>query len=162
MIMNSQRDEYLQKLSVFTQRPDIRIMKQYRQHVTSNTFEHVCHVARVSHQIQLKLNLDVDEDALLRGAVLHDYYLYDFSENPVGAYEHGTTHAEKALRNAEKAFVLNDTEKNIIYSHMWPLNLTHLPRTKEAWIVSVADKICAVQEMLASKKDRSTGSEPAA
>lgn len=141
-------DEYMHKLDIFTRRSEIQTMKMFSQHKTSNTFEHVCHVARMCHKLEQKLRLkNIDQDALIRGAVLHDFYLYDFRQHPIGAYAHGTTHASTALENAEQLFDLNDTEKDIIYSHMWPLNLSRIPRTKEAWIVSIADKICAVEEM---------------
>ncbi len=132
--------------------PRIRQMKNYEQHTVSTTYDHVCHVARMSNRIVQRmpagLRRSVSEQELLRGALLHDYYLYDFRENPMSAYRHGTSHAELALENASEEFDLTEREKGIIYSHMWPLNLTHLPRSKEAWIVTLADKICAIQEMV--------------
>ena len=47
---------------------------------------------------------------------------------------------------AEKEFQLSDLEKNIIISHMWPLNFFHFPRSREAVLVCLADKICAFGE----------------
>lgn len=38
--------------------------------------------------------------------------------------------------------------ENIIESHMFPLTITKIPKSKEAFIVSLADKICAVKENL--------------
>ncbi len=141
--------DYLDKMESMMDDPRILQMKQFHQHRNNNTYNHVCHVARMSYRISKKLHLKVNEDSMLRGAMLHDYYLYDFMRNPIGAYRHGTTHPEKALDNASQEFDLNEKEKNIISSHMWPLTIMHLPKSKEAWIVSVADKICAVQEVLA-------------
>ncbi len=138
-----------QHLNTLTSDPRIRQMKQYEQHTVSTTYDHVCHVARMSHTIVTKLHINCEEEELIKGALLHDYYLYDFRQHPdMGAYEHGTSHAENALKNAELDFELTDRERNIIYSHMWPLNLTHLPKCKEAWIVTLADKICAFNEMV--------------
>ena len=140
-------DNYLEELHKFAELPDVKIMGQYAQHRTNNTLAHVCHVASVSHKIEKAFFLHLDEEALLKGAMLHDYYLYDFHQHPVSAYRHGTGHAAIALSNAEKVFALNSKERNIIYSHMWPLNLTHLPRCREAWVVTVADKVCEIEEM---------------
>ena len=140
-------DTYTEELEELKKDPRVQLMKQYRQHKTSTTYDHVCHVAEMSHKIEKGLRLqNIDEKALLRGAVLHDYYQYAYRDQPIGPYRHGTSHAGQALENAEAVFDLSDKEKNIIYSHMWPLNLTHLPRSREAWIVSVADKVCAVRE----------------
>ena len=59
---------------------------------------------------------------------------------------HGFTHPSIALNNANAAFSLDDKVKNIIVSHMWPVTLFDLPASKEAWIVTFADKICAFEE----------------
>ena len=42
---------------------------------------------------------------------------------------------------------MRDIQKNIIYSHMWPIHITHIPLCREAVIVNVADKLCAVEEI---------------
>lgn len=145
-------DAYSEELEKLKNDPRIELMKKYRQHKNSTTYDHVCHVAEMSHKIEKGLHLhDIDEQAMLRGAVLHDYYQYDFRDHPIGPWRHGTSHAGQALENAEAAFELSDKEKDIIYSHMWPLNLTHLPHSREAWIVSVADKVCAVKEAVFHK-----------
>ncbi len=141
-------DTYEEKFRSLTHNPKIRRMQNFQQHTVSNTYDHVCHVARMSYTLSKLLHISVSEDEMLRGAILHDYYLYDFRENPMGAYQHGTSHAEAALENAEQDFQLTDRERNIIYSHMWPLNLTHLPKCREAWLVTAADKICAFEEMV--------------
>jgi len=147
-------DTYTQEYEKLKQDPRVLLMKQYRQHAVSNTYDHVCHVAKMSHKIEKGLLLrNIDEKSMLRGAMLHDYYQYAFRDHPISVWKHGTTHAGKALENAESAFLLTDKERNIIYSHMWPLNLTHLPRSREAWIVSVADKICAVQEAVFRRRE---------
>lgn len=42
-------------------------------------------------------------------------------------------------------FDLNDMEKDIIINHMWPVTIK-LPRTKEAFILTLVDKYCATYE----------------
>ena len=59
---------------------------------------------------------------------------------------HGFTHPRRALENAAADWELTDRERDIILHHMFPL--TPLPpRSREAWVVCLADKLCAVQEM---------------
>ncbi|MBQ6733758.1 MAG: HD domain-containing protein [Lachnospiraceae bacterium] len=141
-------DRFHEKLNTFLAHPDVQIMGEFPQHRKSNTLAHVTRVAKRSHGIAKKLHIKVDEDSMMRGAILHDYYLYSTHDMDMSAYRHVVSHAELALKNASAKFDLNKKEENIIYSHMWPLNVTHLPRCKEAWIISLADKICAIQEML--------------
>lgn len=130
----------------------IQRLKQYRQHRTTTTYDHCMHVARSSYRLAGALRLRVDGASLARGAMLHDYYLYDTRYKNCSAYQHGTRHAARALQNAGQLYDLTPIERNIIYSHMWPLNLTHLPRCREAVLVCVADKVCAVEEALFGKR----------
>ena len=53
-----------------------------------------------------------------------------------------------ALANAQESYDLTDLEKDIIYSHMWPLNITHIPHYRESVIVGIADKYTASRERL--------------
>lgn len=122
----------------------VKSMVKYRQHGSYNTYRHCYDVARLAGRIAATLNLDVSEVELARGGMLHDFFLYDIhSINPM---EHGFGHAKKALETANQHYDLTETEKDIIYNHMWPLNITHVPRSREARLISTADKICAVKE----------------
>ena len=127
--------------------PDVCKMKEFSQHNGTSTFVHCKNVAIYSYYLSQKLGWDIDEEALVKGAMLHDYYLYNTSEMTMSDYQHGTQHPQLALDNAQKRFNLTRKEKNIIRSHMWPLTLTHVPESREALLVSVADKYCAVREM---------------
>ena len=53
-----------------------------------------------------------------------------------------------ALANAEQRYTLNDRERNVIRSHMWPLTLLTPPRCREAAVVCVADKMSSATETL--------------
>ena len=121
-------------------------LKSFRQHRATTRFDHSKNGALCSYNISKKLRLKVDGEALARGAMLHDFFMYDTKSKEVSAYRHGFKHAEVAMRNAMLIYSLSTLEKNIIYSHMWPLNITHLPKSKEAALVCVADKYCAVKE----------------
>ena len=100
----------------------------------------------MSVRIAKWLPIQVNMDALIIGALLHDYFLYDWHDGK-GRHFHGFTHPECAKRNAEKDYTLSPRVKNIIARHMFPL--TPVPPTcTEAWIVCIADKICAIEETL--------------
>ena len=67
-------------------------------------------------------------------------------KNPKDFFKlHGFTHANTALKNAKRDFVLSENEKEIIKKHMWPLNIKP-PMSREAWVVTMADKICSIKE----------------
>ena len=60
---------------------------------------------------------------------------------------HGFTHPSVAFKNASKSFELSNIEKDIIIKHMFPLTPVP-PHFKESWIVTIADKICSIMEIL--------------
>ena len=94
-----------------------------------------------------RVGIAVDVHALVRGALLHDYFLYDWHEKDRSHCLHGFRHPSTALKNARADYPLNRIEKNIIARHMFPL--TPIPPTcREAWLVCIADKYCALQETL--------------
>lgn len=120
--------------------------KNYIQHGSISVYAHCVDVARMSVKIAKWLPIQVNMDALVIGALLHDYFLYDWHDGK-GRHFHGFTHPECAFRNAEKDYTLSPRVKNIIMRHMFPLTLVP-PTCTEAWIVCIADKICAIEETL--------------
>ena len=121
-------------------------MKDHCQHGRVTTLAHVTRVARMSLKLARGLRLRVSEHELVRGAMLHDYYLYDWHEP--SHERHATKHPLRAEANAMQDFDLTAKERNIIVSHMWPLPPTRVPASREAWLVCVADKWCSLQETL--------------
>ena len=61
---------------------------------------------------------------------------------------HGFSHPGSACVNASNYFQITQKEQNIIQSHMWPLTFRHMPTCREAVIVCLADKYCAVVESM--------------
>ena len=53
------------------------------QHGNTSVMKHCISVAYVSLMIAKKLHIKVDRKALVRGALLHDYFLYDWHEKNV-------------------------------------------------------------------------------
>ena len=120
--------------------------KAYIQHGNICCFAHSVFVAYMSIWLVKKLRADVDMESLVRGALLHDYFLYDWHMPDSAQKWHGFRHARIALQNAARDFDLNKIEIDIIRKHMFPLNL-RIPRYRESFIVCLADKICAIREL---------------
>lgn len=131
-------------------------MKGFTQHGETSTYEHCLYVAALSFLIVKMLRLKVDIVSLVVGAMLHDFFLYDWHDGkqiePGLFGVHCFYHPRKALENAKETFDLTWKEENIIRSHMFPTTLLHPPRCKEAWVVCVADKACALAETFGWKK----------
>ncbi len=126
--------------------PVAQRMRHFKQHGRISTYRHCRDVTAMCFFLNRRLHLGANEATLVRGAFLHDLYLYDWHEKNAAHKLHGFHHAEKALENAKQNFELNQKEQDMIYSHMWPLNLTRVPKSREALILCVADKLCALRE----------------
>ena len=143
--------EARQILDDLSRNETVRQMCRYRQHGGVSTFDHCRNVAGMSLRMNRRFHLHSDEAALVRGAMLHDFYLYDWHMPDPSHRLHGFCHPERAARNDVSYFNAGVKEQQIIRSHMWPLTLTKIPRCREAWIVCLADKCCAVTETLFRK-----------
>ena len=127
-------------------------MKKYYSHSDVTVYTHCIKVAFAAYAFAVKHDIRCDRKALVRGALLHDYYLYDWHDPNKGFCWHGFKHHRFALQNAERDFPLTKRERKIIHSHMFPLTFWCLPTCLEAWIVSIADKIVATEETLKKYK----------
>ncbi len=119
--------------------------KEFIQHGTTSLYQHCISVAYRSIIIAVKFNLNIDMRSMIRGALLHDYYLYDWHNKEVRSKLHGFHHPRIACENATRDFQLNPIEQDIIRRHMFPLT-PKPPKHKEAWVICVADKVCSLQE----------------
>lgn len=120
-------------------------MRRYIQHGDTSCWTHSMAVAYYSFRLAKRLGLRCDYGALVRGALLHDYFLYDW--HMPGHHGHGFTHPAAALKNAEADFPLGDKEKDIIASHMFPLT-PRPPKSRESLIVCAVDKFCSALEVV--------------
>lgn len=125
--------------------PRMQQERRFIQHGRIDCYTHSVAVAYVSAWIALRLHIRVDQKSLIRGALLHDYFLYDWHDGEPGHRLHGFYHARRALENAARDFALTPIERDVIAKHMFPLNPA-VPRYRETVIVTCADKFCAVCE----------------
>lgn len=121
--------------------------KEFIQHGNVTVYNHSLNVAIECIKIAYKLNIPVDIQSLTRGALLHDYFLYDWHVSDKSHRLHGFTHAKTALNNAKKEYELTKIEENMIYCHMFPLNI-RIPKYRESIILCIADKIVATKETI--------------
>ncbi len=133
--------------------PRYQEQDSYIQHGNITVRQHCMSVARASLKMDSLLHAHSDEKTLIRGALLHDYFLYDWHKPEQSPNWHGFRHARIALQNASKDFDLNMLEEEVIRKHMWPLNAS-LPKCREAWIVNLADTYCSLLETLHVHKNR--------
>ena len=143
-----------QLLAGIADAPKARQMRHYIQHGSITTYRHCADVTRMCFWLNRRFRLGADEATLVRGAFLRDLYLYDWHEKDGDKKWHGFHHAGRALENADRFFSLNQKERHMIHCHMWPLNLTRLPRCREAVILCLADKLCALRETLFYRQKR--------
>lgn len=137
------------------------LTRGFIQHGTMSVHAHVISVAHASLAMAgrlERLGIRIDRASLIRGALLHDYFLYDWHDPDPSHRLHGFTHPFAALARAEEDFEdLTPRERNIISRHMFPL-VPIPPTCREAWLVCLADKACALHETIAGRlPKRSTG-----
>jgi uncharacterized membrane protein len=147
-------DEYYEAIQDVYEHEEFLKLKDYFHH-NSSIYEHVQDVAYLSYRICKLLKLDYRSAA--RGALLHDFFLYDWRNHDVPDLPrkkfHGIEHPIIAVANAKKFFSINEIEEDIIKKHMWPLTLVP-PKYKESFIVSFADKYLSSKEFISEHKKR--------
>ena len=146
--------EYYEMIEDIFEHPEFLKLKDYFHH-NSSIYHHVHDVAYLSYRICKYLKLDYRSAA--RGALLHDFFLYDWRNHDVPDLPkekyHGLEHPKIATINAKKHFPINEVEEDIIRKHMWPLTLVP-PMYKESFIVSFADKYLSSVEFINEYKQR--------
>ena len=121
--------------------------KHFFQHGHTSCYDHSLAVARMAIFLALRFKIRVDMESMVRGALLHDYFLYDWHIEPKRKNGlHGFSHPFTAFYNALFDFDLSDVERDIITRHMFPL-VPLIPRYKESCLVSIVDKLCSLYEV---------------
>jgi uncharacterized protein len=121
--------------------------RNYIQHGTVSVYNHSLAVTMRALALADFFHIRINQAALIRGALLHDYFLYDWHVKDKSHKWHGFTHARRALENARRDFSLSEIEQDMIQSHMFPLNLK-VPKYRESVLLCLADKISACAEMM--------------
>lgn len=112
---------------------------KYELHHGISRIEHSLSVAKLTYLFCKVFHLKKCEETT-RAALLHDFY----KDSELSGVKF-VNHPEKAMQNAQKSFNIDTFQSNIIASHMFPMCKV-LPKYKESWLVSCADKIVAIKE----------------
>lgn len=141
--MENQNREFFNIIKDILNNETVQSLQLYKHHYGSNRYEHSLSVSYYSYKLCKFLGLD--HVSAGRAGLLHDLFLYDCENPETRPKNHIKNHPKVALNNAEKHFLLNDIEKDIILKHMWPVTLS-TPRYLETLIVTFVDKYCAIKE----------------
>jgi uncharacterized protein len=138
-------DEFVLCIKDLIAHPMVQSMDNYLQHSQISCLNHSLTVAYYCYRWSVAWGLDYR--SAVRGALLHDFFLYDWHVTKLTKGLHGFEHPKIALANAELHFTLNQIEKDIIVKHMWPLTLA-FPLYRESWLVTMMDKYCSLLEII--------------
>ena len=154
MYLSPEQKEKLESIyQSFLNDEKILRMKEFSMHRGSNCYEHTFKVVkRAIHHVEISSKKNINPEVVLVGAILHDYYLYDWRVDRSKLKGHAKHHVQIALENACKDFDISKEVKEVIGTHMWPINIKNYPKSREAKIVSINDKMVALCEAFTSKR----------
>lgn len=139
--------------------PRFQQLRAFEHHgVNNSVYDHSVAVAEAACGLAHLMCLSESETAsVVRAALLHDFFGYDWHGERFRRYlshfsgirrithMHGFIHGHIAADRARHMFGLSARECEAIARHMFPL--AAMPRTRIAWIVTLADKAVASKEM---------------
>ncbi len=120
-------------------------MDEHVQHCNTSRLQHAINVSYYSFLWSEKMGLDSRSAA--RAGLLHDLYFYSWTTEKTSRKGHLSNHPKLAYENAIKITEVNAVEKDAIINHMWPCTI-QLPQYKESYVVTMADKLCTVLEVV--------------
>lgn len=135
-------DNYMNIVGNILDNEEFNQIKRIEHHGTTR-FEHSVRVSYYSYKVSKLLHLDYVETA--RAGLLHDFFISDEDRNAKDRFVSTFVHPKEAVDNSMRVFGINEKEKDIIKSHMFPINIS-LPKYAESWIVSMVDKVVGSYE----------------
>jgi uncharacterized protein len=119
--------------------------KELISHGAISIYTHSVEVAMLAFSMA-ENSKKLDIRGIVRAALLHDFFLYEWHVPGKRYILHGWVHAGIAAKNARKIFGISDKEYSCIRTHMWPWTPLSFPLCREGWIITLADKITALKE----------------
>ena len=146
MVLDDNAIQFAEQYKNITANQTYAKLKSVPRHGSTNTYDHSVRVARMAYSMAKILG--VDPDSAARVGLLHDFCLVDYHKDDKdihGGRWYCFYHPEEALDNASRLISLSKKEQKAILSHMFPL-ATHLPTSRLALILTLADKQVAAAE----------------
>ena len=113
-------------------------------HHGNNRLDHINRVSKMSFYLSKYLHLDYV--SCTRGALMHDFFTSeDICRGNKQYHKFLKNHPLIAYNNSCEYFDVNDVEKDIILTHMFPI-IKGKPHYKESKIVCFCDKIISIYE----------------
>ncbi|MFV0274992.1 MAG: HD domain-containing protein [Bacilli bacterium] len=119
-------------------------LKNIKHHGISR-YEHSLSVAKKSYKMFKNLNLDYV--CATRAALLHDFFHVEHDKNFISRMKYFFIHPSLSKENSTSHYNLTKKQINIIESHMFPTSIK-LPKSKEAIVVCLIDKLVALNDFL--------------
>ena len=135
-------EEYLEDVRDILRNKEFLKLNHYTHHYWTTRLMHSINVSYISWLIARKFNCNAKSVA--RAGLLHDFCLYDFKDGTPNGEMQAFYHPKAAAKSSSEIFEISDLERDAILSHMFPIG--PLPRSREAWIITLADKLCASTE----------------
>ena len=143
-------EEFKQFYNTLAQQSGFEQIALFPQHGSTSRLMHSIAVAYYSYRLARMTRLSFHWEELVRGALLHDYFLYDAQDGDPAHKWHWTRHPEVAVQNAKKDCSLTAIEEETIRCHMFPLTVKP-PKYREGIMVSLVDKGCSVYEFFSRR-----------
>lgn len=134
--------EFLALVQGILDNAEFKKLNRYTQHYQTTRLLHSLNVSYISWRIAKKFGWDAGVAA--RAGLLHDFCVYSFKDKLPKGQHQAFYHPKVAAKTSEQHFALREKERQAILSHMFPLG--PLPKSREAWVISCADKFCACTE----------------
>ena len=133
---------------------EFRGMKRYRHHVKGNLYDHSVKVAYLCFLHRKRFAPQKEIAPLVRGAILHDFYLYELHGEAKTHKWHWFRHPSVALKNAVERYPdLSFAERDMIKHHMFPLTLVP-PLTWDGWLVWWYDMVASFHDRFGKRRPR--------
>ena len=134
--------EFLEDVECILKDSEFKKLSRYIQHKNTTRLMHSINVSYISWVIAKKMGCDARMAA--RAGILHDFCLFDFDRKSTSGEAQVFHHPKAAAKKSQEHFDASEKEQQAILAHMFPLG--PLPSSKEAWIITCADKFCACVE----------------